>query len=204
MKTQQKVNWLIVMVIALAGLLPAARAFYAPTQQRWVNRDPINEKGGINLYSSVRNEPVGFVDPLGEELTNIPIIVIPEKPEIPPGRPIPIFQQPGPIFSGHPTSGDANSTQTGTSTTGNAPPVHPANGNPCTTPGAEQAFKRYTGKVEVKECDGIPNITCACFEFLRCKFKSMGLQGNAVYSWQLVKSCPCPKLCHGSKDKEEK
>jgi RHS repeat-associated protein len=39
--------------------------FYAPQWQRWVNVDPITERGGLNLYSFVHNDPVGRVDPLG-------------------------------------------------------------------------------------------------------------------------------------------
>jgi RHS repeat-associated protein len=36
--------------------------FYDPNLQRWPNRDPIQEKGGINLYQFVRNRPVSVVD----------------------------------------------------------------------------------------------------------------------------------------------
>jgi RHS repeat-associated protein len=36
--------------------------FYAPDLQRWVNRDPIGEQGGINLYGLVRNNPVNYRD----------------------------------------------------------------------------------------------------------------------------------------------
>lgn len=32
---------------------------------RWLNRDPIREQGGINLYGYVSNHPVNWVDPLG-------------------------------------------------------------------------------------------------------------------------------------------
>jgi RHS repeat-associated protein len=32
---------------------------------RWLNRDPIREKGGINVYGYVQNSPVNRVDPLG-------------------------------------------------------------------------------------------------------------------------------------------
>jgi RHS repeat-associated protein len=32
---------------------------------RWLNRDPIGEWGGINLYGFVGNNPVNFVDPFG-------------------------------------------------------------------------------------------------------------------------------------------
>ncbi len=66
MKTRRKLRWLIVMVIALTGLLPTARAFYAPAEQRWLNRDPIQEQGGMNLYQFAGNEPIQLVDAFGE------------------------------------------------------------------------------------------------------------------------------------------
>ncbi len=37
-------------------------------RSRWPNRDPIGEKGGVNLYGFVRNAPCGFYDPLGKEV----------------------------------------------------------------------------------------------------------------------------------------
>jgi RHS repeat-associated protein len=39
--------------------------FYAPDLGRWMNRDPLGEAGGINLYSFVRNNAVNWVDPWG-------------------------------------------------------------------------------------------------------------------------------------------
>jgi RHS repeat-associated protein len=38
---------------------------YDPNLQRWIQRDPIGEQGGINLYQFVGNSPVNFVDPFG-------------------------------------------------------------------------------------------------------------------------------------------
>ena len=67
MKTRLRLNWLVVLVIGLTGLLPAARAFYAPATQRWVNRDPIQERGGINLYEFVGNNALSQHDPFGLE-----------------------------------------------------------------------------------------------------------------------------------------
>jgi RHS repeat-associated protein len=38
---------------------------YDPDLGRWLNRDPINEKGGLNLYRYVLNQPVALADPSG-------------------------------------------------------------------------------------------------------------------------------------------
>lgn len=39
--------------------------FYAPGLQRWLNRDPISESGGNNLYGFTGNDPVNLYDGLG-------------------------------------------------------------------------------------------------------------------------------------------
>ncbi len=39
--------------------------FYDPSLQRWINRDPIEEWGGYNLYQMEDNDPVNEVDPEG-------------------------------------------------------------------------------------------------------------------------------------------
>ncbi len=52
------------------GLAYYGYRFYAPSVGRWINRDPIGEVGGINLYGFVNNNPVngndinGLIDPL--------------------------------------------------------------------------------------------------------------------------------------------
>jgi len=38
---------------------------------RWISRDPIAEKGGLNLYAYVLNNPPRFVDPLGLDNMNL-------------------------------------------------------------------------------------------------------------------------------------
>lgn len=39
--------------------------YYDPLTGRWPSRDPIEEKGGVNLYGFVGNDPVGHFDLLG-------------------------------------------------------------------------------------------------------------------------------------------
>ena len=38
---------------------------YSASLGRWTSRDPIGERGGINLYGYVGNEPVNLIDPMG-------------------------------------------------------------------------------------------------------------------------------------------
>jgi len=39
--------------------------FYNPSTGRWLNRDPIEERGGMNVYAFVANDPIRRVDRLG-------------------------------------------------------------------------------------------------------------------------------------------
>jgi len=39
--------------------------FYDPGAGRWLNRDPIGEEGGMNLYGFVNNDPLNLLDYLG-------------------------------------------------------------------------------------------------------------------------------------------
>ena len=50
---------------AVSGLEFALLRAYDPTHARWVNRDPIDEAGGVNLYAYVGGTPTGLIDPLG-------------------------------------------------------------------------------------------------------------------------------------------
>ncbi len=40
---------------------------YQPPLGRWLSRDPIDEYGGVNLYSFVGDDPANVVDPLGKD-----------------------------------------------------------------------------------------------------------------------------------------
>jgi RHS repeat-associated protein len=50
---------------APSGLSLTKYRNYRASLGRWLNRDPIGEVGGVNLYAYVRNEPIGLTDPLG-------------------------------------------------------------------------------------------------------------------------------------------
>jgi len=47
------------------GIYNYGYRYYAPALGRWPSRDPIEERGGVNLYMMVLNTPVNFVDWLG-------------------------------------------------------------------------------------------------------------------------------------------
>ena len=40
--------------------------YFSPNLGRWINRDPIKENGGINIYSFTKNNPLRFIDSLGQ------------------------------------------------------------------------------------------------------------------------------------------
>jgi RHS repeat-associated protein len=48
-----------------SGLYYYGYRFYDPNLQRWLNRDPIGELGGINLYALCQNSPIDYADTNG-------------------------------------------------------------------------------------------------------------------------------------------
>ena len=70
LKIYCSLTWCLVLLI-----FPfPARAYYDPGLQRWINRDPIQEKGGANLYRFAQNEPVASVDPNGRCALLLPFV----------------------------------------------------------------------------------------------------------------------------------
>ena len=51
---------------AQSGMYYYGFRFYDPHLQRWPNRDPIVEAGGVNLYGFVMNDPVDVIDKFGQ------------------------------------------------------------------------------------------------------------------------------------------
>jgi RHS repeat-associated protein len=60
-----------------SGLYYYGYRFYDSNLQRWLNRDPIGEDGGINLYAFVANNPVIWVDRWGLVIVGQPVKVDP-------------------------------------------------------------------------------------------------------------------------------
>ena len=50
---------------ANSGMYYYGFRFYDPNLQRWLNRDPIEELGGVNLYRFARNNPINERDSVG-------------------------------------------------------------------------------------------------------------------------------------------
>jgi uncharacterized protein RhaS with RHS repeats len=57
----------MVILLALLAVLCGheAQAFYNASTGRWLNRDPISESGGKNVYAIAQNAAVTKIDPLG-------------------------------------------------------------------------------------------------------------------------------------------
>jgi len=50
-----------------SDLLYYGYRFYNQSQGRWLSRDPIEERGGVNIYAFVKNNPRGRADTFGRE-----------------------------------------------------------------------------------------------------------------------------------------
>ena len=55
----------MVAAVIFFGALQAGQCFYNPTRGTWLNRDPLEEAGGINLYYCIGNDLLNSVDILG-------------------------------------------------------------------------------------------------------------------------------------------
>lgn len=69
---------------ANSGLVYYLYRYYEPSLQRWLNRDPLEEWGGINLYVFVGNVPITDVD-----IDGLTVYPDPPNPDEPPASPPP-------------------------------------------------------------------------------------------------------------------
>jgi uncharacterized protein RhaS with RHS repeats len=60
----------LMLLLALFGV-QSVWGFYDPSAGRWINRDPLEERGGLNLYVALQNSPVDRIDPDGREVTDM-------------------------------------------------------------------------------------------------------------------------------------
>ncbi|MCG8574138.1 MAG: RHS repeat-associated core domain-containing protein, partial [Flavobacteriales bacterium] len=56
------------------GLYYYGQRYYVPWMCRWLNPDPIGQKGGLNLYEFVQSNPINLIDPNGESSKNYKVI----------------------------------------------------------------------------------------------------------------------------------
>jgi RHS repeat-associated protein len=52
-----------------SGLVYYGARYYGPTLGRWLNRDPIAQQGGLNIYGFIQNSPVNGIDFDGMEFS---------------------------------------------------------------------------------------------------------------------------------------
>jgi hypothetical protein len=60
--------WLVLAVFLFSFLPNLAQAFYNPQTGHWLSRDPIAEKGGVDLSVCSANNLINYIDSLGQNL----------------------------------------------------------------------------------------------------------------------------------------
>ncbi|MBU1914024.1 MAG: hypothetical protein KJ563_02370, partial [Candidatus Thermoplasmatota archaeon] len=82
------------------GLYYYGYRYYSPRLGRWLKRDPIGERGGANLYGSLRNTPPSVVDSDGRQ----PLVLgePPRRCELPSQDVTPLHDEPPDCFPAYP------------------------------------------------------------------------------------------------------
>ena len=60
----------------------SGRRFYSPELGRWLNRDPIEEEGGRNVYGFLHNRAISWIDAVGEAGCSVSFGTWQEGPDI--------------------------------------------------------------------------------------------------------------------------
>ncbi len=141
------------------GLLYYGFRYYSPELGRWLNRDPIEEEGGYNLYGFVYNSPLDWFDGLGDK---------PETHKVPAGN------QPGNI--------GAPSKRAPMPSPGGGKDISDAIGK-VSDVGSELGLAEVI-KIGIEECKS-KGLKCGCCEigYLRVTQGSTGF-GNFQYSYR--------------------
>jgi hypothetical protein len=61
----KNLKFILLALVHLVFLANSAQAHYDPNIGRWLSRDPVAERGGVNLYQFVGNDGVNSWDYLG-------------------------------------------------------------------------------------------------------------------------------------------
>jgi RHS repeat-associated protein len=118
---------------ANSGLYYYLYRFYDPNLQKWLNRDPLGERGGINLYECVVNDALLFVDTDGKKPVPgpLPPNTLPTQPRAPGGITSPgnsPVTDPADTSPNNPASGSGAAGAVGNAIAAIVTPVNDPNG----------------------------------------------------------------------------
>jgi RHS repeat-associated protein len=68
-------RWSTKFIDEESGLVYYGYRYYSPTLGKWIGRDPIEEGGGLNLYTFVENGPINWFDLQGNSKKSIIAII---------------------------------------------------------------------------------------------------------------------------------
>jgi RHS repeat-associated protein len=132
---------------------------YNAGQGRWINRDPISESGGINLYGYVSNNPIGNTDPAGFSLWSPGLPTPGPYPYITPVPPPPIVTPPPPDSFAWPPVQPFYAPDPGSPILGLPPKPSPAPGS--VPPGTCPVNPNYKPSGAVPGIDPVPGFGTA-------------------------------------------
>jgi RHS repeat-associated protein len=186
---------------ANAGLYYYGYRFYDPLLQRWLNQDPIEEEGGLNLYSFAQNNPISQMDAYGLQIVdrNAPPNLNRTVPT-PGGMTNITNPNAGNPFGGGALGSDKSGGASGLLSGGNRQVQYgPRPKNPCSA--AQVGQKRIKGnkKKDIEcPCSGPTTVNCVLFD--ECvPQQGLGWEGTSssivtYYEWKPGEDCEkCPE-----------